>query len=144
VKKIYITATKEEYIRMIYLLSLQNIDGVRSVDIADRLHINKSTVSESLKELLRQKLISYKKYSDIKLTKKGKILGNKLTYRHRILEVFLHRTLHIPVSSVHREADKLEHGFSDEVISKLAKFLDLPNRDPHGKTISLDKKEGNL
>ena len=143
-KRVHVTASKEEYIRMIYLLSLQKVDGVRSVDIADRLLLSKSTVSESLRELSRQKLVIYKKYSCIRLTKKGRLLGNRLTYKHRIIEVFLHRTLGIPVASVHKEADKLEHGFSDEVISKLAAFLNLPDQDPHGKAIFLDAEESNL
>ncbi|OGG16568.1 hypothetical protein A3D77_06165 [Candidatus Gottesmanbacteria bacterium RIFCSPHIGHO2_02_FULL_39_11] len=133
-----ITATKEDYIRVIYLLSLQNENHVRSVDVAKNLQLKKSTVSESLKKLSDQKLIKYERYSSITLTPEGKLLGSTLTYKHRVIEVFLHKTLGIPVTAVHREADKLEHAFSDQTIIKLASFLNFPKEDPHGNAIVLN------
>lgn len=139
-EKSIITATKEDYIRVIYLLALQNDNRVRSIDIARKLQLSKSTVSESLKKLSIQKLITYEKYSSISLTFSGKLLGGRLTYKHRVIEVFLYKTLGVPLSSVHIEADKLEHAFSDQTIINLASFLNFPKEDPHGNIIELNTK----
>jgi len=51
------------------------------------------------------------------------------------MEVFLRDILHISKKYIHQEAHKLEHCISDEVVKKLAKFLDNPKFSPDGKKI---------
>ncbi len=129
-----ISDTKEDYIRAIYIL--QEVSGTASVtQIADKLGLSKSTVSERLKDLVRDGLVIAEPYAEVKLTGRGLDLGKKLTYKHRIIEVFLNTVLKIPKDKVHKEAHLMEHAFSDEVIQKLAKFLDFPKSDPHGTAI---------
>ncbi|MDO8481283.1 MAG: metal-dependent transcriptional regulator [Nanoarchaeota archaeon] len=128
------TATREDYIREMYKLSLKTAH-IRSVELSDALGLAKSTVSERLRALAEEKLLTYEPYSTVSFTKKGKELGRKLTYKHRIIEVFLHDTLGFPVSKVHSEAHKLEHAFSDDAITRLAKVLGHPKTDPHGNTV---------
>jgi len=128
------TATREDYIREIYKLDGSG-GGVRSIDIASSLGLAKSTVSERLRGLAKERLIHYDPYSAISFTRKGRELGKKLTYKHRIIECFLHDHLGFPASKVHTEAHKLEHAFSDEAITRLAEILSNPKTDPHGKPI---------
>jgi len=106
-----------------------------ATDIADYLHLSKSTVSERLQALARHKLIAPHFYSSISLSKRGFAEAEKLTYKHRIAEVFLNRILRIPKSEVHEEAHKLEHALSDNVAKKLGRFLGKPKKDPHGERI---------
>lgn len=129
-----ITPTREDYIREISLLSYKQ-DIVRMVDICRNLQLARSTVSERIKELEHTKFIKLGYDHGILLTKKGNKIAKKLTYKHRLIEVFLHNTLGIPSKNVHAEAHKLEHVFSDEVIAKLDKFLGSPSKDPHGNSI---------
>lgn len=129
-----ITATKEDYVRAIYILDTTQ-DGTGVTDIANRLTLSKSTVSERVKELVNEGLVVSELYGKVKLTKHGNEVGKKLTYKHRIIEVFLHNTLHIPKDKIHVEAERLEHAFSDDVIKRLATFLGNPINDPHGSTI---------
>lgn len=130
----HITATKEDYVRAIYLLdSTQGTTGV--TDIANRLGLSKSTVSERVSELVNEGLVVSEPYGKVTLTKHGVEVGKKLTYKHRIIEVFLHNTLHIPKDKIHAEAERLEHAFSDEVVKRLASFLGNPTNDPHGSAI---------
>jgi len=137
-KKNSLSATKEDYLRAIYLL--KNTTGTASVTaIAKRLGLSKSTVSERLKGLTKEGLVDASPYSEIKLTQKGEQISQKLTYKHRIIEVFLNRILKLPIADVHDEAEKLEHACSDEVIKRLARFLDNPTTDPHGTKISTPK-----
>ncbi|MAQ59488.1 hypothetical protein CL638_02145 [bacterium] len=129
-----ISSTKEDYIRAIYII--QKATGEAGVtNIAERLKLSKSTVSERVKELVRDGFVVAEIYGQITLTAKGLGAAQKLTYKHRIIEVFLHETLKIPKDKIHEEAEKLEHAFSDDVIKRLAKFLHNPVNDPHGSPI---------
>lgn len=129
-----LSATKEDYIRAIYLLQKDDT-GARITEIAKRLSLSKSTVSERVQELTTDGLVISVPYSAITLSKKGLLEAKKLTYKHRILEVFLHQTLKVAKANVHQEAERLEHAISDDVIKKLATFLNHPTKDPHGSTI---------
>lgn len=63
-----------------------------------------------------------------------------MTYKHRIIEVFLNDVLKVPKNKIHEEAERLEHAVSDDVIKRLAKFLEHPTSDPHGSDIPKIKK----
>jgi len=132
--KASLSATREDYIRAIYTLE-ESSGSAKVTQIAERLGLSKSTVSERLKELVREGLVEAEPYAEVSLTKKGQEAGKKLTYKHRVIEVFLNEKLKLPKSKVHVEAHKLEHSVSDEVIQRLAKFLDHPDTDPHGSEI---------
>ena len=126
--------SKEDYSRAIYHL-MEEYQDVKSVDVADYLKVTKPSVSEMLRSLDKDGIIEYKKYSKIKLTRKGLNFAQNLTARHRIIESFLKDTLKINPHKIHYEAHKLEHAFSDESIEKMRKLLGNPKQDPHGKPI---------
>ncbi len=128
------TPTREDYIRAVYSLHEQGL-SVRIIDIARYLKLARSTVSERVRDLEKTRLIKTDRSGGINLTKQGMTLAEKLTYKHRLIEVFLHVVLGMDTKKVHAEAHALEHAFSDEVISHLAKFLGNPTMDPHGKRI---------
>jgi DtxR family transcriptional regulator, Mn-dependent transcriptional regulator len=133
-KEARVSPAREDYIRAIYLLQEYGQEPGIS-QIAQKLGLSKSTVSERIKELTRDGLTISKPYSTITLTKEGLALGKKMTYKHRLIEVFLHETLKLPKKLVHAEAERLEHAFSDETITLLATFLKHPTHDPHGSLI---------
>lgn len=138
-KSVAISATKEDYVRAIYLLQ-NSLKGATVTEIALRLGLRKSTVSERIKELVKDGLLTADPYAPIALTKKGILLGEKMTYKHRLIEVFLNDILKVPKNKVHEEAERLEHAVSDDVIKRLAKFLEHPTNDPHGSDIPKIKK----
>lgn len=129
-----ISNTREDYLRAIFTLNeASKKTGV--TQIAEKLNLSKSTVSERLKDLAKDGLVVADYYAEVALTKEGQEIAKKLTYKHRLIEVFLHEVLHLDKSKVHQEAEHLEHAFSDEVIVRLAKFLNYPENDPHGSII---------
>jgi DtxR family Mn-dependent transcriptional regulator len=129
-----LTPTLEDYIRAIYLL--EKTVGAPGVNqIAEKLGLSKSTVSERIKDLTAAGYTATKPYAPITLTSKGKKFGINLTYKHRLIEVFLAQTLKVPDHLVHAEAERLEHAFSDRTIKKLDAFLQFPTHDPHGSII---------
>ena len=137
-KAVRFSIAKEDYVRAIYLL--QEKTGRTSVtNIAKRLNLSKSTVSERINDLINDDLVLAPPYGAVTLTPQGLNLGQTLTYKHRVIEVFLHKVLQLPNSKIHAEAEKLEHACSDDVIKRLAKFLDNPTTDPHGTKISTPK-----
>ena len=130
------SANREDYLRAIYHLMEEN-NEVKSVDVADYLNVSKPSVSEMLRNMDNDGFIQYKRYSRIRLTKKGLSSAKGITARHRIIETFLDRTLKIDPKNIHKEAHKLEHAFSDESIEKIRRLLHNPKTDPHGKPIPI-------
>jgi len=128
------TANKEDYLRGLYILQEEKGE-IKSIDLAHYLNVSKPSVSEMMHELYKEGVISYKKYSKIKFTAKGRKIAEKLTSKHRLIELFLKNMLKIKSNSIHQEANRLEHAFSDESIVKLRKILGNPKKDPHGKPI---------
>lgn len=129
--------SQEDYLRVIYQIIEQEKDAdVKSVNIATRLNISKAAVSKMLKVLQAQGLVSIELYSKVNLTKKGFLIARKLTYKHRVIEVFLKDILNVNKDFIEREAHDLEHAFSDKTIKKLADFLNNPKICPCGKKIT--------
>lgn len=128
------TANKEDYLRGLYILKEEK-GKIKSIDLAHYLNVSKPSVSEMAQELNKEGLITYKKYSKLEFTPKGRKIAQKLTSKHRLIELFLKNILKINSKNIHQEAHRLEHAFSDESIAKLRKFLGNPKKDPHGKPI---------
>ena len=130
------TTSREDYLRGIYILEEEKVQ-IKSIDLAHYLKVSKPSVSEMVMELRREGLISHKKYSKLQFTSKGRKVAEKLTQKHRLIELFLKNTLQIKSKRIHQEAHRLEHAFSDESILKLKNLLGNPKKDPHGKPIPL-------
>jgi DtxR family transcriptional regulator, Mn-dependent transcriptional regulator len=121
-------------LRAIFLLS-SNEHGTTVTALAHKLQLSKSTVSERLKDLASDGLVVAPPYGKVTLSPAGAKLGKKLTFKHRLVEVFLYQTLGMPKEAVHEEAEQLEHALSDEVAKRLHAFLNNPTHDPHGSKI---------
>ncbi len=55
--------------------------------------------------------------------------------RHRLIELFLVKTLDLSWDEVHEEAEHMEHAVSDRLIDRIDAFLGHPESDPHGDPI---------
>lgn len=129
------TAVKEDYLRAIFLLQERSADKVKLVDVAKHLGLSRSTVSERVQELVVQGYIKHSKYGQLSFTRHGHSVAHKLTHKHRVIEVFLHKVLRLSTKEAHTEAHRLEHALSDTVIKRLGDFLGNPKVDPHGALI---------
>ena len=74
-------------------------------------------------------------YRGVRLTKRGARVALEVLRHHRLLELYLHRTLDVPWDQVHREAEVLEHVLSEELEELIAAKLGDPAIDPHGDPI---------
>lgn len=124
----------EDYLKNIY--SIQIASGkVTTTILAEKLNISPAAVSDMISKLSKSGHIKNIPYKGFELTKKGETIALNLVRKHRIWEVFLVEQLKYPWENVHNEAENLEHASSDELISRLDKFLEYPKYDPHGHPI---------
>ena len=129
------TISEENYIKVIYHLSLVSPTGVNTNAIAGMLNTKASSVTEMLKKLSDKNLLIYQKYQGANLTDKGLLSAKMIVRKHRLWEVFLVEKLNFSWDEVHEIAEELEHIKSEKLINKLDEFLDFPAFDPHGDPI---------
>ncbi len=129
--------TVENYLKTIYLIAVRNRDGeaVATGELAQALSVSPGTVTGMLKTLSEADLATYTPYEGARLTPAGQRLALKVLRRHRIIELFLVRTLAMPWDEVHEEAEHLEHAVSDRLVDRIDSFLEHPTVDPHGDPI---------
>ncbi len=130
------TRTQEDYLRSLYLLAQRSEDGSVTVsDLAKKLGLRKPTVTQRLESLEEKGWVTHERYGPVRLTKAGKTLAENLTYKHRVIELFLHKILKMKKDQVHAEAHRLEHAVSDAVIIRMAAHLKHPTHGPHGEEL---------
>ena len=134
--------TEENYLKAIYKLSLNGVQGVSTNAIADKLATKPSSVTDMIKKLADKKLVSYQKYQGVNLTKKGRDVAVSIIRNHRLWEVFLVEKLNFKWDEVHDLAEELEHINTHKLTERLDEFLDFPKFDPHGDPIP--DKDGNI
>lgn len=127
--------TEENYLKHIYKLSKRSEKGVSTNALAERLETKASSVTDMIKKLAAKKLVDYKKYQGVTLTKKGQKIAVDIIRKHRLWEVFLLEHLGFGGEEVHDVAEELEHINSETLIDRLDKFLGYPKYDPHGGPI---------
>ena len=129
------TVSEENYIKVIYHLSLVSPKGVNTNAIARMLDTKASSVTDMLKKFSEKTLVSYQKYQGVTLTKKGLHTAKMIVRKHRLWEVFLVDKLNFSWDEVHEIAEELEHIKSEKLVFKLDEYLGFPSLDPHGDPI---------
>ena len=104
------------------------------VRLAERLGVSRASVSEMVKRMESEGLVSNDNAS-LALTAAGEKLAQRVVRRHRLAERFLTDMLGLDWGSAHHEACKWEHIISDDVEEALARVLGNPATCPHGNPI---------
>ena len=129
------TYSEENYLKVIYHLSLNQAKGITTNSIANEMESKPSSVTDMVQKLADKGLVIYKKYQGVSLTEEGKFTALMIVRKHRLWEVFLLEKLDFSWDEVHDVAEQLEHIKSEKLIDKLEEFLDFPTEDPHGDPI---------
>jgi DtxR family Mn-dependent transcriptional regulator len=124
----------EEYLEAIYRLSIEEAP-VKTSRLAEYLGVAPSSVTEMIKKMSELGYVEYSPYRGVVLTESGRSIGEKITRRHRLFELFLTKVLGINRDLAHNEACEVEHSISDETEKSLCRFLGSPNTCPHGRVI---------
>jgi len=115
----------EEYLKAIYEFNEKG-KLAKNTDLAKRLDIASSSVTQMIQKLADEGLVVYEPYRGIMLTGKGNAIARKVVRKHRLLERFLHTFLGLGRNKARDDADRLEHGLSDEAAAALCKALEQP------------------
>lgn len=127
--------TVENYIKAIFQVGLAGDGQAATGQLAQALGVSPGTVTSMLKTLNEGHLVSYTPYEGVRLTPAGNALALRVVRRHRLIELFLAKTLHLSWDEVHEEAEHMEHAASDRLIDKIDAYLGHPRVDPHGDPI---------
>ncbi|MFP4033513.1 MAG: metal-dependent transcriptional regulator [Desulfococcaceae bacterium] len=124
-----LTEVTENYLETI--LALQDEKTVaRSKDIADRLGVNRGSVTAALKGLRDKGLIHYEPYSFITLTPKGKRFALDIARKHQVLKDFLLNVLSIDPAIAEDTACRMEHAIDEQTMERLVCFLEYIRKCP--------------
>jgi len=131
-----VTLTIENYVKAIYQILAETDQATASNgDIARKLGVAPGTVTSMLQTLDGANLVHYQTHKGASLTDSGRSLALRVLRRHRLMELFLVKTLGMTWAEVHEEAEHLEHAVSDGLIDRIVAYLGFPDRDPHGDPI---------
>lgn len=129
-----ITDVTEEYLESIY--RLQHSHGVaRTSALVKMLNVAPGTITNTIKRLERDALVTHEPYKGVKLTNTGLRIAVDVLRRHRLSERLLTDILDLDWGTAHEAACKLEHGLTENVTSHLEIVLGHPKTCPHGNPI---------
>ncbi len=130
-----LSTVAQDYLKIIWTAQEWSEAKVTTKLLAEKLAVSPSTVSEAVRKLADQDLVSHARYGAVTLTDRGRAAAVLMVRRHRLIETFLVRMLGYGWDEVHDEAEVLEHAMSDRMIDRLDAKLGHPTRDPHGDPI---------
>ncbi|HEX6922555.1 MAG TPA: transcriptional regulator MntR [Bacillales bacterium] len=134
------TASMEDYIERIYLL-VEAKGYARVSDIAEDLEVHPSSVTKMIQKLDHGNYLVYEKYRGFMLTPKGKKLGERLVYRHELLEDFL-RVIGVGEENIYRDVEGIEHHLSWDSIDRIGDLVQYfaENRERTGELKKIRQK----
>lgn len=124
----------EDYIKAIYKLEVEE-QKPTTKRIAERIGVKMASVTGMMKHLAAEGYLRHKPYHGVQLTTRGRGVALDMVRRHRLIELFLARTLGLSWDEVDADAEVLEHAVSDHLIERIYEYLGRPEFDPHGAPI---------
>ena len=121
-----LSPSMEDYLESMYMIQKKG-EPLRIKDIAGNLSVKMPSVIGALKVLKQNGYIEYEKSSPLILTEKGRKIAKSILKRHRILAVFLEKTVLLSKTEADSIACKLEHIISPDTalrFKNLTKYLD--------------------
>lgn len=125
----------EDYCKAIFTLQSRGHGAVSTNALAERLSITPGSVSAMLRKLVELGLTEHVPYRGVTLTPQGRAVALEVIRHHRLIELFLAKTLDMPWDRVHEEAEVLEHVLSEDLERLISAKLGDPKIDPHGDPI---------
>jgi DtxR family Mn-dependent transcriptional regulator len=130
-----LSSSTEDYLKTIYAFTEWQDTPITPSQLAARLGVANSSVSEMVRKLKDLGLVDHRPYGAVRLTEEGQRVALTMVRRHRLLETFLVTELGYGWDEVHVEAELLEHAVSDLFVERLDAKLGRPSHDPHGDPI---------
>jgi DtxR family Mn-dependent transcriptional regulator len=113
----------EDYLEAIHHI-VRAKGAARGKDIAERLNVNRSSVTGALRALAEKKLVNYTPYDLVTLTEEGGRVAERIIHRHEVLKDFISRVLGLEDRIAEENACRMEHAVSEQVLDRLAQFIE--------------------
>ena len=107
----------EMYLETVYLLSKQK-DGVRSIDVAERMGYSKPSVSRAVGLLKQGGFLTVDDHGFLRLTDCGIAVAERTYERHQLLTAFF-IDLGVSPETASEDACKIEHVISTETFEAI-------------------------
>ena len=124
-----LTESAQSYLEVIFDLEITQ-KVARAKDIAERLGVQRGSVSGALKSLEEKGLINYQPYSFITLTEIGREIAAEIVHRHAVLKDFLLNVLQIDEETADATACRMEHVIDKKTVERLVCFIEYINTCP--------------
>ncbi|WP_430785316.1 transcriptional regulator MntR [Virgibacillus flavescens] len=115
------TPSMEDYIEQIYIL-MESKGYARVSDIAEQLAVHPSSVTKMIQKLDKDEYVNYEKYRGFILTSKGKKIGERLVFRHELLEQFL-EIIGVDKDKIYEDVEGIEHHLSWNSIDRIGELV---------------------
>lgn len=115
------TPTMEDYIEQIYQL-IDTKGYARVSDIAEELEVHPSSVTKMVQKLDKDNYLNYERYRGFVLTEKGEKIGEKLVFRHDLLEQFL-EIIGVDEENIYDDVEGIEHHLSWNSIDRISDLV---------------------
>ena len=135
-----ITENESTYLKFIYRKQNEESDRVKTTKLADYLHVQPATVTETLQKLAEKKFLEYSSYKGVDLTEKGIKTAETLLRRHRLFETFFVKYLGLNTGEACEEALKLDYHATNNLANSICQMLNHPETCPCGKEIFRSEK----
>jgi len=126
-----LSSNMEDYLEAIFHISSEK-QAARAKDIADRLKVNKSSVTGALRSLSEKGYVNYAPYDIITLTDEGKIIAADVVRRHETLKDFFIKILLLEEDDAEEASCKIEHAISDKIMDRIINFVEFVEICPRG------------
>jgi len=128
-KDIRLSESLEDYLEVI--LGLEEVKKVaRAKDIAEKMGVQRGSVTSALKSLEEKGLINYEPYSFITLTEMGKRIAEEITLSHNELKRLLLNVLKIDEETAEATACRMEHAIDKKSLDRLLSFFEFVYKCP--------------
>jgi DtxR family Mn-dependent transcriptional regulator len=124
----------QDYLKSLYKLQVES-GSVTIGALARDQSVSPASASAMVKKLGALDLLEHEPYRGARLTPAGERVAVEVIRHHRLIELYLAKTLGVDVADVHDEADRLEHVISEELEARIDRALGFPTHDPHGDPI---------
>ncbi|MGM8213483.1 transcriptional regulator MntR [Virgibacillus sp. W0430] len=121
------TPSMEDYIELIYNL-IHTKGYARVSDIAEELVVHPSSVTKMVQKLDKDNFLDYEKYRGFVLTEKGNKIGERLVFRHDLLEQFL-EIIGVDEENVYDDVEGIEHHLSWNSIDRISDLVNYFKED---------------
>lgn len=115
------TPSMEDYIEIIYNL-IESKGYARVSAIAEALDVHPSSVTKMVQKLDKDQYLDYEKYRGFVLTSKGKKIGERLVFRHELLEEFL-EIIGVNDENIYDDVEGIEHHLSWNSIDRIGDLV---------------------